>query len=97
MVVSDIAITQYFMKWFSNTSLCGNLAFLLDVSGSDDTDYITMADGVITFDLSDLENRDVVVDTYKLLLTLDVQLWYQDFPSNVKSYTFVVKELDCRP
>ena len=60
------------MKWFSNTSLCGNQAFSLDVSGSNDTDYITMADGVITFDLSDLENRDVVVDTYKLLMTLDV-------------------------
>ena len=95
--MSDIAITHYFMKWFSNTSLCGNLAFSLDVSGSDDTDYITMTNGMITFDLSDLENRDVVVDNYRLLLTLDVQLWYQDYPSNINSYTFVVKELDCRP
>ena len=96
--MSDIGITQYFMHWFADTSLCGDPAFSLDVSGSDDTDYITMTNDVITFDLSDLENRDVVVDNYKLLLTLEVKLSYQNYPSNHEiSYTFGVKEFDCRP
>ena len=54
-------------------------------------------DGIYTFDLSDLENRDVQTDTYFLSLTLTTQIQYSNLPESVKEFTFVVNEYDCRP
>ena len=60
-------------------------------------DYIGLPSAdLVTFDLSDLSNRDVLTDTYEQVLTLVFEVWYIAYPTK-RSYTFNVKEYDCTP
>ena len=51
---------------------------------------------MITFDLSDLSNRDELTDTYEQVFNLVFEVWYIAYPPKM-AYTFNVKEYDCRP
>ena len=62
--------------------------------------YIAIQDNKVTFDLSDLSNREQLTGTYayERTLTFEVTASYDIDPDNESlPHTFSVKEYDCRP
>lgn len=97
LVVSDPGVTSYTMSWSELIAGCGSTSTSISVTGTHDSDYIYVDDNIIRFDLSSLENRDVVTDVYMLPVTITARVAYVGFPESELSYQFVVKEYDCRP
>ena len=97
LVVSDPGITSYTISWSELIAECGSTSMSISVTGTHDFDYIYEDNNRILFDLSSLENRDVVADVYMLPVTITARVAYEGFPESEISYAFVVKEYDCRP
>ena len=72
LVVSDIGVTDFTLDWTEDVANCGNTDLSFSATGTSDTDYISETGGVISFNLSNLSNRDVVTDTYVLPVTMTV-------------------------
>ena len=91
------------MHWTYDQALCGDTDSTYTVTGTSDTDYISYTEdtnapyGVISFDLSVLGNRDVLMAVYVLDVSITVEIWLLIEPSFTKPYTFDVREYDCRP
>ena len=89
------------MSWNSNVAACGTLDQSFTANGSSDVDYIAYSilsdyGGDVTFDLTNLANRDI--SSYLLEVTLKLELQYTGIHANgIEDYTFIVREHDCRP
>ena len=78
-------VSEYQIHYSADTATCGSVLINQSVTGSSDIDYIQVQnDGIYSFDLSDLENREVLDDTYSQSLTLSTQIQYQNYPQSVK-------------
>ena len=97
LVVSDPGVTSYTMSWSELIAGCGSASTYISVTGTNDSDYISVDTNKIRFNFSSLANRDVVTDVYMLPVTITARVAYDGLPETEISYQFAVKEYDCRP